>query len=144
MSKGQVETDSTKRFSTRAGYYHRSRPAYPGEVVRHLRSVGFVTAEAVVADVGSGTGLLARTFLEAGHTVYAVEPNEAMRLVASDDLARHKQFHPVAGTAEGGPREVFAAASELSLEVVELLACGYKSTSTCYDTNIELDNSIML
>ena len=55
---------------------------------------------AVVADVGSGTGLLARVFLGRGHRVYGVEPNAAMRAAAGEDLRGFPAFVSVAGTAE--------------------------------------------
>lgn len=53
-----------------------------------------------MADVGSGTGLSSRLFLEAGHTVHAVEPNAGMRAAAEARLASWAGFRSVAGTAE--------------------------------------------
>ncbi len=40
-----------------------------------------------VADLGSGTGIFTRALLEAGALVHAVEPNQAMRAVAEQELA---------------------------------------------------------
>lgn len=53
-----------------------------------------------MADVGSGTGLSARLFLEAGHTVHAVEPNAGMRAAAEARLGSRAGFRSVAGSAE--------------------------------------------
>jgi hypothetical protein len=55
---------------------------------------------AVVADIGSGTGLSCEPFLRAGLAVIGVEPNEAMRAEGDRQLASFPQFRSVAGTAE--------------------------------------------
>ena len=54
----------------------------------------------VIADFGSGTGLLAQLFLDFGVEVYGVEPNASMRAAAEQLLARFPRFHSVQGTAE--------------------------------------------
>ncbi len=49
-------TDSTQRFSNRVEAYIRSRPGYPAALLERLREACGLTPDAVVADVGSGTG----------------------------------------------------------------------------------------
>ncbi|NOT48674.1 MAG: class I SAM-dependent methyltransferase [Acidobacteria bacterium] len=56
--------------------------------------------DSVIADIGSGTGISARIFLENGNTVYGVEPNGPMRAAAEKSLAAYPDFHSVDGTAE--------------------------------------------
>lgn len=58
--------------------------------------------DAVVADVGAGTGLSSEPFLRAGHPVFAVEPNAEMRAAAVRELAPTygDRFRPVDGRAE--------------------------------------------
>lgn len=90
----------TGRFSDRVPHYVRSRPGYPAELMALLgRDLG-LTEATVVADVGSGTGVLTRMFLEAGHEVYAVEPNRAMREAAEKLLREFSRFHSLDGAAE--------------------------------------------
>jgi SAM-dependent methyltransferase len=93
--------DPTQRFSGRAESYAKHRPGYPPEVLDLLaRECGFA-ADWRVADVGSGTGNLARLFLENGNAVYGVEPNADMRRAGERALARYgERFASVAGTAE--------------------------------------------
>lgn len=92
--------DPTLRFSDRVVHYMRYRPGYPPEVLKTLeREAGLLPAQAI-ADIGSGTGISARLFLEAGHTVYAVEPNGPMREQAEAWLHEFPGFHSVVGTAE--------------------------------------------
>ncbi len=88
--------DPTQRFSDRVDAYARARPGYPPAVVDLFR----LRPDDAVADVGSGTGLLAERFLAAGHRVYAVEPNGPMRAAAERRFGGEANFRSVAGTAE--------------------------------------------
>jgi SAM-dependent methyltransferase len=90
----------TGRFSDRVADYVRARPGYPGGLIEVLaRRCGF-TPKAVIADVGSGTGLLARVFLEHGNSVFGVEPNAEMRAAGERFLADCPGFRSVDGGAE--------------------------------------------
>jgi SAM-dependent methyltransferase len=90
----------TERFSDRAEDYARFRPGYPPGALEVLRRETGLAPHHVVADLGSGTGLSARLFLEGGNVVFGVEPNEAMREAAERLLAGWPGFRSVAGTAE--------------------------------------------
>jgi SAM-dependent methyltransferase len=92
--------DPTQRFTDRVANYVRYRPSYPAAVIDTLQAEAGLPLGGVVADVGSGTGILTRLLLDAGHAVYAVEPNDAMRAAAEGDLASYPGFHSVNGTAE--------------------------------------------
>jgi 16S rRNA A1518/A1519 N6-dimethyltransferase RsmA/KsgA/DIM1 with predicted DNA glycosylase/AP lyase activity len=71
--------DSKKRFSKRAGPYSRYRPSYAGSLLRYLEQELRFSQTSVVADVGSGTGMLSEVLLKNGNRVFGVEPNEGMR-----------------------------------------------------------------
>jgi SAM-dependent methyltransferase len=92
--------DSTERFSNRVDNYVRFRPRYPDQIIEVLeRECGLATGS-VVADVGSGTGMLAELFLRLGCQVYGVEPNREMREAGERQLVEFPTFASVAGTAE--------------------------------------------
>ena len=93
-------TDPRQRFSSRAEKYARYRPGYPKAVLKLLDTECGLTEASVVADVASGTGLLAELFLENGNRVFGVEPNDEMRRAGERRLERHGSFASVAGTAE--------------------------------------------
>jgi SAM-dependent methyltransferase len=92
--------NTTERFSDRVANYVKYRPGYPAEVPERLRDAGVLTKDAVIADIGSGTGISALAYLENGHEVFGVEPNDEMRKAAEEYLSAHKRFHSVKGTAE--------------------------------------------
>lgn len=80
--------------------YVRYRPGYPEELATELaRRVGYHN-ESVIADVGSGTGISTRYFLDRGNLVYAVEPNADMRRAAEEWLGSYAKFRSVAARAE--------------------------------------------
>jgi SAM-dependent methyltransferase len=91
---------STERFSDRVADYVRYRPSYPQALIDWLRDVQGVTPDWRVADVGAGTGISSKLFLDAGHAVIAVEPNAAMRNAAMEWLGDHSKFKAVDGRAD--------------------------------------------
>lgn len=93
-------TNPTERFSNRVETYVRARPSYPPEALDLLAERCGLAPQAVVADVGSGTGILTRLLLERGATVFAVEPNAAMRAAAEGTLGGEPGFTSIAATAE--------------------------------------------
>jgi len=81
-------------------HYLKYRPAYPRAVLDLLAHGCGLTPADVVADVGSGTGLLSKLFLENGNRVYGVEPNEPMRLAGEQLLGHWDTFTSLPGSAE--------------------------------------------
>lgn len=92
--------DPTQRFSARVYYYARYRPGYPAEVLNVLRRECNLQSSSVIADVGSGTGLLSKLFLEHGNPVFGIEPNKEMRKAGERFLQIFSNFVSIAATAE--------------------------------------------
>lgn len=95
-----VMRDSRERFADRVDDYVRHRPGYPDGVRELLERELGLNAESVVADLGSGTGILSRLLLQSGARVLGVEPNAAMRAAAERELGGRERFVSVNGTAE--------------------------------------------
>jgi SAM-dependent methyltransferase len=93
-------SDSRERFSNRVADYIRYRPGYPLDVLNLLRDECRLTSESAIADIGSGTGILTKLFLENGYFVYGIEPNAAMREAGEECLAAYLKFRSIAATAE--------------------------------------------
>ena len=104
------------KFDGMGNIYAKYRPSYPRAFIEHLYScVGF-RKNSVIADVGSGTGILTKLLLKEGNTVFSVEPNDDMRAIAEADLKGFINFHSVNGTAEnttlGGASVDFVTAAQ--------------------------------
>ena len=93
-------TETAERFNGRVEDYERYRPGYPRELISLLELRCGMRAEHTVADVGAGTGMLARLFLENGNAVVAVEPNAEMRAACSRLRDNGESLRVVAGTGE--------------------------------------------
>ena len=88
------------RFTGRAEAYSTSRPSYPNKILNILeREISFDHTQ-IVADIGSGTGLLSKLFLQNGNRVFGVEPNDEMRFYAENSLTDYPKFKSVNATAE--------------------------------------------
>ncbi len=92
--------NSIDRFNDRVTNYVRHRPSYPASVFDVLKRATDWTPASVVADIGSGTGISSKLFLERGNKVFGIEPNAAMRAAAEDFLRDFPAFESVGGTAE--------------------------------------------
>lgn len=93
-------SNTVERFSNRVENYVKYRPSYPAEVLHLFQTEMNLEKSSVLADVGSGTGISARLFLENGNTVFGVEPNAAMRGAAKEFLKDFPNFKSTEGTAE--------------------------------------------
>ncbi|MEP6717775.1 MAG: class I SAM-dependent methyltransferase [bacterium] len=92
--------NSVNRFSSRVENYAKYRPGYPPGVLEILNSECGLNKDSVIADVGSGTGLLSEIFLKNGNAVFGIEPNELMRKSGESLLNGFAHFRSVAATAE--------------------------------------------
>lgn len=92
--------DTIERFSNRVENYVKYRPGYPPEVLRFFKNDLNLQSSSVVADIGAGTGISSKIFLENGNPVFAVEPNPAMRRAAEEFLIDYPNLTRVDGTSE--------------------------------------------
>jgi ubiquinone/menaquinone biosynthesis C-methylase UbiE len=90
----------TERFSDRVENYVKYRPSYPTEILDALANSCGLSSTSTIADIGSGTGILSKLFLDNGNIVYAVEPNQEMRTAAELLLKDYLNLKSVQGQAE--------------------------------------------
>lgn len=95
------DPDPTTRFSDRVDDYVKYRPQYSPDVIEALQQACGLGPEHLVADIGCGTGMLAKIFLDAGNRVIGIEPNREMRLAGEAYLADYPGFDMIEGNAEG-------------------------------------------
>jgi SAM-dependent methyltransferase len=92
--------DSKQRFSNRVADYIRYRPGYPSALWGLLADKCGLRSGHVVVDIGSGTGLLSKLFLDHGNSVFGVEPNNEMREASQEFLRKYSNFTSINGSAE--------------------------------------------
>jgi len=107
--------DAKQRFSNRVADYVRYRPGYPVEILPLLKTWTSFRTDHVIADIGSGTGLLSKLFLDFGNRVLGVEPNAEMRAAGEEFLSGYPNFKSIAGSAE---------ATTLPADSVDFIAAG--------------------
>jgi len=96
----QIVRDPTMRFSDRVDDYVKYRPRYGRNVVEALSKACALTPDAIVADIGVGTGFSAEPFLENGNRVIGIEPNREMREAGERYLSGYAGFEMREGSAE--------------------------------------------
>ncbi len=97
-----------EKFSGRAEFYDRYRPAYPDELIDWLYEK---TRAEAVADVGAGTGKLTSCLAKKPWRVTAVEPN-------ADMLARLKKNVPEARIVQASAEHTGIEANSVDLVTV--------------------------
>src|SRR4030095_11980143 len=93
-------TDPLTRFSNRSDNYAKFRPGYPAGVIEILKSHCGLNETSVIADIGSGNGILSELVLQYVNSVVGIEPNAAMRQVAERLLQRYEKFGSISAAAE--------------------------------------------
>ena len=92
--------NATERFTNRVENYVKYRPDYPREILNLFAAKMNLREDSIIADIGAGTGISAKIFLENGNRVFGVEPNRAMREAAEIFLKDFPRFQAIDGTAE--------------------------------------------
>ena len=95
-----TELNSKGRFSSRVQNYAKYRPSYPNDIISYLEEAIELNEKSIIADIGSGTGISAKLFLDNGNTVYSVEPNQDMRQAAENLLKSYNNVHFIDGSSE--------------------------------------------
>jgi len=100
MERKRFEIDPKRRFSSRVDNYSKFRPRYPQMIIDLLETEKVLYKDSIIADIGSGTGILSELFLKNGNRVYGIEPNSDMRNASESLLKRYPNFHGIDGSAE--------------------------------------------
>ena len=87
------------KFNHLADIYEKYRPSYPEEYIKDIIIKCYLDSESLVADIGAGTGILTRQFLNNNIQIVGVEPNQDMRKILKR-LEKNPNFRSIDGTAE--------------------------------------------
>jgi ubiquinone/menaquinone biosynthesis C-methylase UbiE len=89
---------NTEIFTGKAEAYAKARPGYPDVAIDYIASL--MPKDAVIADVGAGTGKFTVLLAQRGYRVFAVEPNVDMRSQLASVLLPYPNATIVDGCAE--------------------------------------------
>jgi SAM-dependent methyltransferase len=88
------------RYTDRAATYARYRWDYAPQAIDVVLRCAQVGPASCLADIGSGTGILTRHFVDRAQRVYAVEPDAEMRAWAERAFTGIPSFKSISGSAE--------------------------------------------
>lgn len=88
------------KFDNKGKIYSKARPGYPDKLFAYLTENDYVGKDTVIADIGSGTGKFTQQIGRYSEKVFAVEPNDDMRLIAEKNFADCGNIVSVNGSAE--------------------------------------------
>ncbi len=91
---------SENKFNGMGKIYSKYRPAYSFNFIDYLFTNVGISQSSIIADIGSGTGILTKQLLEKDSKVYGIEPNADMRVIAETNLKSFSKFTSVNGSAE--------------------------------------------
>lgn len=100
IKKGVKNLANTSKFNGKSSDYHLYRPDYPEPLLDDIIFEGHLDQYSIIADIGSGTGIMAKKWLNRGMKTYGVEPNGEMRKMAEETLGGNPLFFSIDGSAE--------------------------------------------
>jgi ubiquinone/menaquinone biosynthesis C-methylase UbiE len=92
--------DHYSKFSPKAQIYDQYRWDFHPEAITEMCEITGINQDSVVADIGSGTGMLTAHFVHKVNKIYAIEPNPEMRTIAIDKLAQYPAFVSIDGLSD--------------------------------------------
>lgn len=95
----EICVSNEEKFSGKAMHFDNGRPTYAESLIDKLYSEYGFSAQSVIADIGSGTGIFTEQLLKRGSIVYSVEPNTDMRIKCEKKLKGYRNFISVRGNA---------------------------------------------
>ncbi|NND92123.1 MAG: methyltransferase domain-containing protein [Granulosicoccus sp.] len=90
-------TNTVGSFSARAQVYDQYRWPFDEKIVSRILGRLHRPEQAVCADIGSGTGMLAHLFVDKVSSIYCIEPSEEMRRLAVSRLNAFPAFIDISG-----------------------------------------------
>jgi len=89
-----------EKFTNKSNAYAKARPDYPSEFINFLTNEIGITEKSIVADIGSGTGILSEKMLKMNCKTICIEINDDMRKLAEERLSKYDNFVSINATAE--------------------------------------------
>ncbi|MCL2640916.1 MAG: class I SAM-dependent methyltransferase [Phycisphaerales bacterium] len=101
--------------ANKAESYDIGRPSYPQAFFDYVYDELGLTQNAIIADVGAGTGKITKSFLERGSSVFAVEPDPDMMKILKKKLTPYTHCTLIENAAEN---------TEIPPNSIDFIFCG--------------------
>ncbi|HEX6035792.1 MAG TPA: class I SAM-dependent methyltransferase [Anaerolineales bacterium] len=92
--------DTKTVYSTKAEKYARFRWDYAARAMEAIYEIAHLSMKSIVADIGAGTGIFTRHFVNKVRKVYAIEPNFELRQILTRELGAFPSISVMDGCAE--------------------------------------------
>ena len=99
MSRKRLMSTKTV-YSTKAEKYAKYRWNYASHAIETITEVTKLSQKSIVADIGAGTGILTKHFLNQVQRIYAIEPNLELRHFLKDALGCFPSVSIMGSSAE--------------------------------------------
>lgn len=91
---------NTNKFDAKGNVYSKARPSYPNALFSFLLAERVINKDTITADIGSGTGIFTIALSQFVNSVFAVEPNDDMRVKAEEKYKTISNIISINATAE--------------------------------------------
>lgn len=92
--------DTKTVYSTKAEKYAKYRWDYAPQAIRVLLEITQMSRKWTLADIGAGTGILTRHFIDKVEKVYAIEPNVELRQILARGMQTFQSVSVLGASAE--------------------------------------------
>lgn len=91
--------DTKTVFSKKAKKYARFRWEYAESAIKAIINITQMSNHSTIADIGAGTGILTKHFVDKVQKIYAIEPNSELRKILSRELGAFPSISVMDGCA---------------------------------------------
>ncbi len=92
--------DSKKVYSTKTEKYAKYRWDYAAGAIEAIIEMTQLSYQSTLADIGAGSGILTKHFVEKVQKIYAIEPNKEFREILSRNMGALPSVSVIDGSAE--------------------------------------------
>ncbi len=93
--------DTKTVYSSKAEKYAKYRWSYASPAMDAILKITQASSQSVMADLGAGTGILTRHFVDKVQRVYAIEPNRELRQILTREMQAFPAVIVLDACAEG-------------------------------------------
>jgi ubiquinone/menaquinone biosynthesis C-methylase UbiE len=87
-------------YSRKAEKYAKYRWDYAPQSIEAIFEIAQLSPQSILADMGAGTGILTRHFINRVGRIYAIEPNRELRQILAKDMETSPSVLVIDGSAE--------------------------------------------